>query len=44
MEFEGYLSGDGVQIRGSWLSYELADGEGANGDWSARRRAATETR
>ena len=39
MELEGYLSSDGKQIRGSWLNYELAGGEGATGQWSARRRA-----
>lgn len=39
MEFEGYLSSDGKQIRGSWLDYELAGGEGATGQWSAQRQA-----
>jgi hypothetical protein len=38
MELEGYLSGDGERIRGSWLNYELAGGEGATGQWSAQRR------
>jgi hypothetical protein len=37
-EFEGYLSSDGSQIRGTWLRYDLS-GEGtANGQWSAVRR------
>ncbi len=39
MELEGYLSSDGTQIRGSWLNYELAGGEGATGQWSAQRQA-----
>ncbi len=38
MELEGYLSSDGQQIRGSWLDYELAGGEGATGQWSAERQ------
>ncbi len=38
MEFEGYLSGDENQIRGSWLNYELAGSEGSTGQWSAKRR------
>jgi len=37
MELEGYLSADGQRIRGSWLNYELAGGEGATGQWSAQR-------
>jgi len=37
MEFEGVLSADGRQIRGTWRSYELADGAGSSGQWSARR-------
>ena len=37
MEFEGFLSADGQQIRGSWLNYELAGQQGAAGQWSARR-------
>ncbi len=37
-EFEGYLSSDGSQIRGTWLRYDLA-GEGmANGQWTAARK------
>jgi hypothetical protein len=39
MELEGTLSGDGEQIRGSWLRYELAGTEGGSGQWSARKRA-----
>jgi hypothetical protein len=39
MEFEGMLSTDGDQIRGSWLNYELAGSAGGTGSWSARRRA-----
>jgi len=42
MEFEGYISPDRQQIRGSWLDYELAGGDGATGQWSARRMSATE--
>jgi len=38
MELEGTLSVDGTQIRGSWLRYELAGGEGGSGQWSARKR------
>lgn len=38
-KFEGYLSSDGSQIRGTWLSYELAaEVGGAGGQWSAVRR------
>jgi hypothetical protein len=40
MELEGYLSGDGKRIRGSWLSYELAGSEAGTGQWSAERRSA----
>ncbi len=40
MEFEGYLAGDGRRIRGSWVSYELAAGEGSTGQWSAQKRSA----
>ncbi len=40
MELEGYLSGDGRTIRGSWLNYELAGSDGATGQWSAQRRDA----
>jgi len=39
MRLEGRLSTDGTQIRGTWLDYELAGGEGATGHWSARRRS-----
>ena len=39
MELEGFLSSDGRQIRGTWLSYELAGNEGSTGQWSAERRA-----
>ena len=38
MEFEGFLSGDGLTIRGTWLDYELAAGDGSAGQWSASRR------
>jgi len=38
MELEGRVSSDGARIRGTWLSYELADGDGSNGHWSATRR------
>jgi hypothetical protein len=37
-EFEGFLSPDGTQIRGTWIRYDLS-GEGtASGQWSAVRR------
>lgn len=39
MELEGRLSGDRQQIRGTWHNLELADGEGASGQWSAKRRS-----
>ena len=35
-----YLSTDGDRIRGSWLNYELAGGEGATGQWSAQKQKA----
>ncbi len=38
-EFEGYLSGDGSRVRGTWRSYELAEQDPASGQWSAVRRA-----
>lgn len=38
MELEGFLSGEEVVIRGTWLNYELAGGDGASGHWSARKR------
>lgn len=38
MELEGFLSADGRQIRGTWLSYEAAGGEGSTGQWSAQKR------
>jgi hypothetical protein len=38
MELEGFLSGEETVIRGTWLNYELAGGEGASGHWSARKR------
>ena len=38
MELEGRLSTDQQKILGTWLSYELADGYGSNGHWSATRR------
>ena len=41
MELEGYLSIDGKQIRGSWLSYELAGDSEPSGQWTAERRAAS---
>ncbi len=37
-EFEGYLSADGTQIRGTWLRYDVAAEGGASGQWSATRR------
>jgi len=37
MELEGFLSSDGLQIRGNWMSYELAESETATGEWSARK-------
>jgi len=41
MELEGYLSVDGKQIRGSWLSYDLAGGSQPSGQWIADRRAVS---
>lgn len=38
MELEGYLSDDGKRIRGTWLDYELAGGDGATGQWTALRQ------
>jgi hypothetical protein len=40
-EFEGYLSSDGTQIRGTWLRYDLSGDGAANGQWSAVRRRDT---
>jgi hypothetical protein len=40
MELEGFLSGEEIVIRGTWLNYELAGGEGASGHWSARKRGS----
>ena len=37
-EFEGYLSTDGSQIRGTWLRYDVSNEGAANGQWSAVRR------
>jgi hypothetical protein len=41
MELEGRLSGDQTIIRGTWLSYDLSDGDGGKGEWSATRRTAS---
>jgi hypothetical protein len=38
MELEGVLSSDGGTIRGKWLNYELAAGDGSNGQWVATRQ------
>jgi len=38
MELEGFISSEDDQVRGSWLNYELAGGDGASGVWSAQRR------
>jgi len=38
MELEGFLSSEANLIRGTWLNYELAGGEGASGHWSAQKR------
>ena len=35
MELEGFLSGEETGVRGTWLNYELAGGDGASGHWSA---------
>ena len=37
-EFEGYLSPDGSQIRGTWRRYDLSGDGNASGQWSAVRR------
>jgi hypothetical protein len=42
MELEGYLADDGVNIRGTWLSYEVLGGDGARGQWSAEKRETDE--
>jgi hypothetical protein len=44
MELEARVSTDGQQIRGTWLSYELADGDGSNGQWSATRQGRGDSR
>jgi hypothetical protein len=38
MELEGYLAADGINIRGTWLSYEVLGGDGSRGQWSAEKR------
>ena len=38
MELEGVLSSDGETIRGTWLNYELAAGDGSSGQWVATKR------
>jgi hypothetical protein len=38
MELEGFLSSDGSSIKGSWLNYELAGGDGSTGQWSATKK------
>jgi hypothetical protein len=38
MELEGFVADDDKRIRGTWLSYELAGGDGATGQWSAEKR------
>lgn len=38
-QFEGVLSSDGVRIRGSWTTVELASGAPSEGQWSALRRS-----
>ena len=38
MELEGVLSSDGEKIRGTWLNYELAGGDGSNGQWAATKQ------
>jgi hypothetical protein len=40
MELEGFLAAEGDRVRGTWLNYELAGGEGSTGHWSATKRAA----
>lgn len=37
MELEGVLSADGETIRGTWLNYELAAGDGSSGQWVANK-------
>lgn len=41
MEFEGYLSRDKAQIRGSWLSYDLSGDGAPSGHWSAVRATSS---
>jgi len=38
MELEGVLSSDGDRIRGTWLNYELAAGDGSSGQWVATKQ------
>ena len=38
MELEGVLSTDGEKIRGTWLNYELAAGDGSSGQWVATKQ------
>ena len=37
MELEGFLSPDGQQLRGTWLSYDQSGGQPPHGNWSAKR-------
>ena len=36
-ELEGFLSGDGGAIRGTWRNYTVNDGTVASGAWTASR-------
>jgi hypothetical protein len=38
MELEGVLASDGRTIRGTWLNYEMAGGDGSSGQWSATKQ------
>jgi hypothetical protein len=38
MELEGFLASDGETIRGTWLNYEMAGGDGSSGQWTATKQ------
>ncbi len=38
MDLTGFLSPDGLSVRGTWENYDLANGQARTGSWAARRR------
>ena len=38
MDLTGFLSPDGLAVRGTWENYDLANGQARTGSWAARRR------